>query len=211
MISSTTRVIQVNLNRSAIATESVLQVAIELKVDIVVVQEPCLIPKSQDNYTTTRSVLHSAFHQILPADLSLRPRTLVYVAKNYTPIVNIASISPKDSDLLIIDIIEGNTRIQLLNRDAKTQHLYAVHPTNLQHSLRVCRAKIESFRVGFVAWGAFLGFDVALYDDRLLPDWTTTTIKHTKQRPFRLESKTIPFVYKGRTSLRQKLLHTLPV
>jgi hypothetical protein len=30
-------------------------------------------------------------------------------------------------------------------RDAKTQHLYVVHPTNLQLSLRVYRAKIESY------------------------------------------------------------------
>jgi hypothetical protein len=32
----------------------------------------------------------------------------------------------------------------ILTWDAKTQHLYAVHPTNLQLSLRVCRAEIKS-------------------------------------------------------------------
>ena len=32
---------------------------------------------------------------------------------------------------------------QRAHRDAKTQHLYVVHPTNLQLFLRVCGAKIE--------------------------------------------------------------------
>src|ERR1700722_17550890 len=114
MISSSIRVLQVNLNRSDTATESALQVAIELKIDLVVVQEPWLIP-NQEDYTTTRSILHSAFYQILPTDRSLRPRTLVYVARTFSPIVNIAANSPKDSDLLVLDIIEGNSRIQLLN------------------------------------------------------------------------------------------------
>jgi Endonuclease-reverse transcriptase len=134
-MNSSTKVLQVNLNRSSIATESALQVAIELKVDILVVQEPWLAPNtSQADYTTTRSVLHSAFYQILPADLSLRPRTLIYVAKNYTPIVNIASISPKDPDLLIIDIKEGNTCIQLLNIYNKASQL-GTSPRTLERAL----------------------------------------------------------------------------
>jgi hypothetical protein len=40
MISSSIRVLQVNLNRSAPATESALQIAIELKIDLIIVQEP---------------------------------------------------------------------------------------------------------------------------------------------------------------------------
>ena len=40
MISSNIRVLQVNLNRSAPATESALQLAIELNIDLVIVQEP---------------------------------------------------------------------------------------------------------------------------------------------------------------------------
>ena len=53
MISSSTRVLQVNLNRSAPATESALQIAVELKIDIVVVQEPwILLPNPQlDDYS----------------------------------------------------------------------------------------------------------------------------------------------------------------
>ena len=38
--SSSLKVLQVNLNRSTLATESILQVAVELGVGLVVVQEP---------------------------------------------------------------------------------------------------------------------------------------------------------------------------
>ena len=43
MISSSIKVLQVNLNKSALATESALQVAIKLRADLVVVQEPYII------------------------------------------------------------------------------------------------------------------------------------------------------------------------
>jgi Reverse transcriptase (RNA-dependent DNA polymerase)/Endonuclease-reverse transcriptase len=117
MISSSIKVLQVNLNRSAPATESVLQIAIELKIDLIIVQEPwvTLRPTGTIDYLDTRSVLHPSFSQILPADLTYRPRTLVYIAKGFKPLVTITSTSPKDSDLLIIDIIEGYSKIQLLN------------------------------------------------------------------------------------------------
>jgi hypothetical protein len=117
MISSSLRILQVNLNRSAPATESALQVAIELKIDLIIVQEPWLTPRPPDitNYSNTRSVLHPSFSQILPADLTYRPRTLVYIARSLKPLVTIASSSPRDSDLLVVDITEGQLKIQLLN------------------------------------------------------------------------------------------------
>ena len=117
MISSSIRVLQVNLNRSSPATESALQIAIELKIDLVIVQEPWVPPRPSDttDYSNTRSILHPSFSQILPADLTYRPRTLVYIAKSFKPLVTIASSSPQDSDLLVIDIIEKQSKIQLLN------------------------------------------------------------------------------------------------
>jgi putative NIF3 family GTP cyclohydrolase 1 type 2 len=48
MISTNTRIIQVNLNRSLAATESVLQLAIELKIDLILVQEPWIISERLD-------------------------------------------------------------------------------------------------------------------------------------------------------------------
>jgi len=94
-----------------------LQVATKLKINLVIVQEPWLtqrLPNTMD-YLNTRSVLHPSFSQILPADLTYRPRTLVYIAKSFKPLVTIASSSPQDSDLLIVDVIEGQSKIQLLN------------------------------------------------------------------------------------------------
>jgi Endonuclease-reverse transcriptase len=72
-------------------------------------------PTGTTHYLNTRSVLHPSFSQILPADLTYRPRTLVYIARSFEPLVIIASSSPLDSDLLAIDIVEGQSRIQLLN------------------------------------------------------------------------------------------------
>lgn len=43
--STTFKVLQVNLNRSTYATESALQLAVELNIDLVVVQEPWIIPR----------------------------------------------------------------------------------------------------------------------------------------------------------------------
>ena len=117
MISSNIRVLQVNLNHSQPATESALQLAIELKIDLVIVQEPWLLtrPPEATDYSNTRSVLHPSFLQILPADLTYRPRTLAYVVRGFKPLVTIASSSPRDPDLLVIDVIEGQSKIQLLN------------------------------------------------------------------------------------------------
>ena len=106
MISNSLKVLQVNLNRSSIATESALQIAIELGVDLVAVQEPYILL----NNSLPRSINHPGFIQILPADVSPRPRVLVYIARSTSTklLVSRAGSSPQDSDALIIDIIEGN-------------------------------------------------------------------------------------------------------
>ena len=50
-----------NLNRNSIAIESTLQVAIELRVDLVLIQEPWVIKEPELDYSTTRSTLHPSF------------------------------------------------------------------------------------------------------------------------------------------------------
>jgi hypothetical protein len=56
MISTSIRVLQINLNRSQLATESTLQLALESKVDLILVQEPWLARKQQeDNYEQVQS------------------------------------------------------------------------------------------------------------------------------------------------------------
>jgi hypothetical protein len=44
MIDKNLRILQVNLNKSAQATVSALQVAVELAIDLIVVQKPWLVP-----------------------------------------------------------------------------------------------------------------------------------------------------------------------
>jgi hypothetical protein len=137
MISSSLRILQVNLNHNIPATESALQIAIELKVDLIIVQEPWVLAPNQEhnNYNGTRSVLHPSFVQILPADLTYRPRTLVYVSKEFRPIVTIANDSPLDSDLLVLDIIEGNNRVQLLNVYNEASQNESIHGRTLERVL----------------------------------------------------------------------------
>ena len=114
MISTSIKALQINLNKSSIATESALQLAIELKVDIVLVQEPWLAPRDPDkDYSSTRSVLHPSFTQVLPIVQELRPRTLAYIARGFKPVVSLVPIV--DPDILILDIIEGSQRLQLSN------------------------------------------------------------------------------------------------
>jgi hypothetical protein len=113
MISDNTRIIQVNLNRSQAATENTLQLVIELKVDIIVVQEPFITITT--DYIEARSTAHPSFTQILPIYSGYRPRTLVYVSKAYKPTTSISTISPVDSDFLIVDITQNNHKIRLYN------------------------------------------------------------------------------------------------
>ena len=83
-----------NLNRSALATESALDLAVGLGVDIIAVQEPWVFPKLDGDYTTTRLVIHQGYTQILPYYGSLRSRTLFYIAKASLALANIAVESP---------------------------------------------------------------------------------------------------------------------
>ena len=84
MLRSSIKILQVNLNRNPSATESALETAIELKADLIVIQEPWV---TNDN---ARSIAHQSFTQILPPDNGLRPRTLVYVSKAFRPLVSLA-------------------------------------------------------------------------------------------------------------------------
>ncbi|PVH75552.1 hypothetical protein DL98DRAFT_427254, partial [Cadophora sp. DSE1049] len=52
-----------------------------------------------------------SFIQILPLDNSFRLRTLVYIFKAFYPLVSLATSSPRDPDLLAINIIKRNAKI----------------------------------------------------------------------------------------------------
>jgi retrotransposon-encoded endonuclease len=110
MIGYPMKILQVNLNRSQQATESALQLALELKVDLLLVQEPWVLQNG-----ITRSINHPSFTQILPNFGEWRPRTLAYVSKGYKPIVSLSPTSPQDPDLLVIDIKTKSSKFQVLN------------------------------------------------------------------------------------------------
>ena len=44
-----------------------------------------------------------------------RPRTLVYVSKAFRPLVSLATSSPDDPDVQAITIVEGDSKILILN------------------------------------------------------------------------------------------------
>jgi hypothetical protein len=162
MISDNTRIIQVNLNRSQAATENTLQLAIELKVDIIVIQEPFITRGNDGNIDliTARSIAHPSFTQILPKYSGFRPRTLVYISKAYNPSISVSTLSPIDSDFLIVDITQNNQKIRLYNiynqnrQNNKTTHNYPLQHTHLfwilrffRNSTRIRPEKPYSFRL----------------------------------------------------------------
>src|ERR1700709_2484815 len=102
------KILQININRNSITTENILQMAIELNITILAIQELWVIINNSNEY---RSINHPSFKQLFPNYSTFRPRVLFYILKDYK--VNLASISPLDPDCIIIDIIDQN--IQLIN------------------------------------------------------------------------------------------------
>jgi hypothetical protein len=119
MLDNNLRILQVNLNRSAQATESALQVAVELAIDLIVVQEPWLVPSQQTplDYTDTRSVIHPSFVQtfpILPHPF-LRPRVLLYASRSLEVQINPIQDSLADPDCLAVQINSKHFNFTLYN------------------------------------------------------------------------------------------------
>ena len=109
------KVLQVNLNKSIQATESTLQLATELKVNIIAIQEPWIAPSSSNSYEAPRSIAHQSFYQIFPkAGPNLRPRALFYISRSLTAEVSqLEEIA--DPDAIAITIQEGRLRFNIYN------------------------------------------------------------------------------------------------
>ena len=112
------KILQINVNRNSITTENILQMAIELNIKILAIQEPWVISNNSNescsitnNSNEFRSINHPSFKQLFPNYSTFRPRVLFYISREY--IVNLAPISPLDPDCIIIDLI--NLNIQLIN------------------------------------------------------------------------------------------------
>ena len=120
MLGNNLRILQANLNKSQSATESTLQMAIELSVDIIAVQEPWLTSFTKDplDYSEARSTLHSSFIQSLPTlpSNSSRPRVLFYFSRSFQAQINPnRTFSLPDPDFLAVDIQYQRASFTLLN------------------------------------------------------------------------------------------------
>jgi hypothetical protein len=120
MLGNSLRILQANLNRSPTATESTLQVAIELSIDIIVAQEPWLVGHSTSpaNYSSARSISHPSFIQILPLlpSPASRPRVLLYISRSFHAQVSpILDFSPPDPDILAVTVKNKDFSFTLLN------------------------------------------------------------------------------------------------
>ncbi|KAH7563628.1 hypothetical protein BM1_00675 [Bipolaris maydis] len=95
--------------------KSTLQLAIELKVDIIAIQEPWIDLLAVNNYEAPRSIAHQSFYQIFPkVDPNLRPRALFYISRSLT-----AEVSQReeigDHDAIAITIQEGRLKFNIYN------------------------------------------------------------------------------------------------
>lgn len=110
------KILQVNLNKSLHATESTLQLAVELKVDIIAVQEPWIAPLSNNNYSAARSVAHQAFTQLLPlADNSLRPRVLFYISRTAKAETSLLEGLAADPDAIAVVVKGQSFKFNIVN------------------------------------------------------------------------------------------------
>ena len=109
-------ILQINLNGSIQATESALDLAIELGVHLICGQEPWFSRNQEQNYTNTRTISHPSFNQIIPkpADPHCRPRTATWVRRDL-PFQVTQGPLPSDPDIQLLDIIEGKKTTRLIN------------------------------------------------------------------------------------------------
>ena len=71
------KTLQINVNKSSPIIEYVLQVALELLIDIIAVQEPWTIREPDLSH---RSVYYLSFKQVLLNQSFVRPRTVFYIS-----------------------------------------------------------------------------------------------------------------------------------
>ena len=120
MLGHPLKIISINANTSSSVTEDFLQHAVENETDLILVQEPWYYGRGIDPPRTEWgnfvSTTHSSFMQIPPNHSSnYRPRTLAYVSKTCKLNINLATESPIDTDIQILDVTDGNNTLQIIN------------------------------------------------------------------------------------------------
>lgn len=148
MIDESIKIISLNANRSSPPTENALNIALERGTDIVLIQEPWFFKNTSENWALEQSTAHSAFTQILPHTPNNRkPRTLAYVSRNFTPSVHLSPSSPRDSDILVLEVSHNNKTLQIIN--IYNQKLSDEDPTRtFQRSLQNYRLHNSTILMG---------------------------------------------------------------
>jgi len=125
MLDTTFRILQANVNRSAQATETVLDIGIRERIAIIAIQEPWFL-KENDNWT--RPLCHNGYITITPqVDKTIRPRTTTYINQNLLGEIQVNPVQTNDRDIqnLILQDKRGN-KLQILNvyneRDEEGQY-----------------------------------------------------------------------------------------
>ena len=115
MLDTTLRIIQANTNRGIQATESVLEYAVQQKVDLILIQEPWIFRDKETGYRDCRSINHPSFTALLPPHgNNIRPRTLVYTSRLLQLQINPTRLL--DSDCQSLEVRDSNgSRIQIVN------------------------------------------------------------------------------------------------
>ena len=101
MIDTAVKIISINCNTNNKPTENALQIAVECKADIILIQEPWFGgERVRNEWTSLSSTSHLGYTQILlNYDTNHRLRTLTYVSKTFSPSVNLVTDSPNDTDI----------------------------------------------------------------------------------------------------------------
>jgi hypothetical protein len=107
--------------------------AIELDIKVLVIQEPWIIVRDSTN-REYYSIIYPSYFQILPNYSTLRPRTLVYIARELQ--ASLAQNSPSDPNCLIIDLSLGILKMQLIN------FYNAIYPEDPNSILTILREDI---------------------------------------------------------------------
>ncbi|KAF2135096.1 uncharacterized protein K452DRAFT_212690, partial [Aplosporella prunicola CBS 121167] len=101
--------------RCALCNKRTHQLAIELNIDLILVQEPWI--SNSKNPKDKRSINHPSFGQLLPAHSpDLRSRTLVYFARNLKGSqINYREDLFQSPDLMVLDLVLKDKTLQIIN------------------------------------------------------------------------------------------------
>lgn len=112
------KVLQCNLNRNMETTEATLQLAIELGVEIIAVQEPWIAHiRQRKSYEGAKSISHPSFIQVFPQTMNynLRPRTMFYISRKSNLQYHQPQGYPRDPDILAVTFNSHEFNMIIIN------------------------------------------------------------------------------------------------